>query len=362
MPKTVSHTVAVILLLLVFLTPTNRPAFADTSLEDAKKLLQKGLTIHEIDREVSRLTQQETGLSSQIDSNLKKTTELELKTAQSREYAGKILRSYYMGERSSLWLLLFHAKSFQDWMTVYDYLNIVMANDIRTLKQHQSSIRQLAELNTQLGQSRLELKKLKDAFLAQKERLVAMQQELDSELSAARNGAEIKQQISDLNSSWEQKGLPLFKGYLEAMSSAMKQLPDYLSSHQDSLKMDGFAYVLSIKDTELTDFLRSKDPLFNHVTYTFSKDKITLDAKQDGSSLQLTGHYLLEEKPENALRFVIDGLSYNGFQLPDTTIQALQEQIDLSIYPKQIASFLIATAVNIGQNVLNVDFSFDLSQ
>lgn len=75
--------------------------------EEVKLLLQKGLTVYEIDQELARIQLEEAHIMKQ-----RTTSELELQqqTARSEEtkrHAAKVLRAYYMGDRDSLWMLLF---------------------------------------------------------------------------------------------------------------------------------------------------------------------------------------------------------------------------------------------------------------
>src|SRR5690606_7286119 len=96
-------------LLLLSFTPSTQ---AELTIDEIQQLLQESLTVSEIDREVARIAEEEKTVALHIRQTEQDITLQNDKVAATREHAGKVLRAYYMGDRDSLWLLLFHANSF----------------------------------------------------------------------------------------------------------------------------------------------------------------------------------------------------------------------------------------------------------
>lgn len=332
----------------------------DPSLEETKKLLQKGLTIYEIDQEVARLSEKEASFTINIDEAMRNIKQQDILVQHARSRAAEVLRAYYTGERESFWLLVFSAHSFSDALFILDYLHMIVMHDHKTISEYVKTYRELKSLHAGLVILRSEVKVVKDQFLNQRKRLFSLQQELDAQLKQHPEGQELERQINALVEEWESRGLPFFKKYFTALAAAMNQLPEIITSHKDTLTMDGYKYTFQITDEQLRDFLRSKNPIFVNFSLAFNQDQLVAHGKEQAIDLKIAGHYELEEEPENALRFHIDELEFNGFTLPDTTRSSLQEQYELAFYPKNLASFLLATGVEMLPGKLKVQLKLNL--
>ncbi|HEX7056973.1 MAG TPA: hypothetical protein VF260_07220 [Bacilli bacterium] len=332
---------------------------ADTSWDDTKKLLQKGLTINEIDREVERLSASEKTVMEKIAANKREIAALENETKIRREAAGNVLRAYYMGERDNLWLFIFYAQNFHDLLLIYNYLNAILDGDRKILNGYADSMREIAAANERLDETLHELAQVKAQFLAQRKHLVELQNELDKEL-VRRNDAELlRRQIEQLNETWEKDGLPQFNEYLATFTQAMDLLPDYLNEHGASLKFAGSDITLELAESELNAFLREKDEKFKRITIAFGDGTLTLTGTLNDREMVITGHYVVRDKPENSILFLIDSLTFAGYELPETTIASLEEKYDLAIYIKKLVAFYRATEVKIEKNKLLVKLVFD---
>ncbi|MEB3100655.1 hypothetical protein [Ferviditalea candida] len=360
--KSLSHLFLCLFLLLSSISAPVALAENSGAANDVQQLLQKGLTIHEIDQEVQRLSEQDTQFANQIQANQAKLAELQGKTEDLRRRAGKVLVSYYTGQRNKLWLILFQAGSLTEALDLYEYLSAVMDGDRKALQSYKQNVQDIQKTNTNLEANRTRLNTVKQQLLDQRKRLVALQKQLDAELASRKDAEAIKRQIQEVNTSWEQKGLPVFKTYLQALSDAMDHFPKFISTYKDSLTMDGFNYSLEIQDQQLNEFLRNENPLFTQVTFAFEQNELVIKGMQDQMNVEIRGYFILEQKPENVLRFVITHLKFNGLELPDTRRNQLQEQFQLGVYPQKIASFLTATDVRIEANKLIIHFAFNLGQ
>jgi small-conductance mechanosensitive channel len=330
---------------------------AELTIEETRKLLQESLTITEIDREITRLSQDEQKVAHQIVDTQKSIVSQQVLVDNARIHAGKVLRSFYMGDRDGLWLLLLDSKSFSDAIVVYQYLQSIAENDQRALQKHQKAFQELKDLNSQLASTQSELQALKAQFIAQRIRVVQLQEQLDSKLAVLDNKEEILTQIDELSKAWRKDGLPLFQQFLQAMSEAMLDLPEFIN--EDNLEQDGTKFIFHINDKELNTFLRSKNALFENFIYTMSSEQISIKGSQDQINITINGHYAIENEPENALRFTLDELIYNGFTLPDTTRNDMQKQFSMTFYPKRFSGSLEATAVTQNPGELLIELTIN---
>lgn len=330
------------------------PASAETSLEETKELLQKGLTIHELDQEINRLTAQEQQIRLQIKDNQQNIRKQEANVDRSKHRAAQVLRATYTGERDSLWMLMFSAENFSDALAIFEYLSMIVQSDQRSLNLYKNYMAELKQASAKLSKTETELGAVKAAFLAQRERSIALQKELEEQLKNKPDAAALIAQINSLNEEWEAKGLPLFAQYLQSMSKAMQDLTLFIAEHKDSLQIDGLNYTMRIEDKDLNDFLQGRIPLFHDFVYRFTDEQITISGTKDGIKMFIAGHFQLENKPENAIHFIIDELQFNTFSLPDTRIKTLQEQSDLMFYPNKVVTFLEATDVEMVDRILTL--------
>lgn len=342
---------------MLWLTVTT-DTLAELSIEETRKLLQESLTISEIDREVQRLSEEEARVGIRIEETGKAVIQQEERVKLTREHAGKVLRSYYTGDRDGMWLLLLNADNFSDALIIFQYLLTIVESDQRLLDKYLASYRELKDLNMQLENIRTDLKLLKAQFLAQRVRLVGLQQQLDEKLAHVDNKEQLLVQMDELSQAWRKDGLPLFRQFLEAMSDAMLVLHEYIKTNDNSVEVNGNKYTFRIKDEQLNPFLRSKNKLFEQFVYTITNEHISIKGQKDDLEIMIKGHYVIEDDPENALRFTLDELIYNGFTLPDTTRNEMQQQFSMTFYPKRFAEALKATDVKHNQGELAIELEF----
>jgi hypothetical protein len=318
---------------------------AELTIEQTRQLLQESLTISEIDREIARLSLEEDKVAEQIVDTEKSIVIQEQRVDQTRIHAGKVLRSYYVGDRDGLWLLLLNSQSFSDALIIYQYLQSIVESDQRLLKKHMTAFNELKQLNQQLELTQTELRNLKAQFIAQRIRVVQLQAQLDSQLAKLDNKEEIVVQMDELSKAWRKEGLPLFQEFLQAMSEALLQLPEYMVDNEGSFEQAGDLYIFHIKEQQLNTFLRSKNEIFEQFVYSITSKHITIHGRKDQIDITINGHYAIENVPENAMRFTLDELIYNGFTLPDTTRNEMQKQFSMTFYPKRFSGSLEATGV-----------------
>lgn len=331
-----------------------RPQAADDS------ILQQGLTIYELDKEVERLRLQEARLAEQIakdEEALQRQGQL-LKLRS--EAAGDVLRSYYIGQRDRLWMIIFRMNSIHDALYALDTVRFIVANDLRLLRSYRDAFDAEKRLLAELERQQDELVRVIDASLAERDRLLALERELDQKLAVldAEERVEQEKQIEQVTTAWEEEGLPLFQNVFRALSYAMNDLTDLLQGN-DQLSMNGSNLTVRITDDQFNTFLRAKNELFESFQFRFENDGMIVNGTYDNQSALIQGAYELISEPQNLLRFRIAGLHYNGFELPESTRLELEQQFDLSFRPSQLFAGIRATGVTSSEGELRVELAFD---
>lgn len=333
----------------------------DQSLSQARKiLLQKGLTLYEIDQEVRRLSEKENELGRKTEDARSKIAVMQDQSALTRRHAANVIRAYYMGERQTIWTALLAAKSLSQAMTILQFVNAILQNDHLILNRYSQTKKELEQWQTAYSDQRRQLADIKTQFLKQREKLVRLQKEIDEELTKTPDSRKIAQDINALTQTWEDKGLPLFRTYFQALNEATKQLPE-LFSNKSNLIIDGVNYTFQVTDKEVNQFFRNQNPMLQNFSIRFLDGLVLIEGKERDTEISIKGKYVLENEQQNAIRFDIEELSYNRFILPESTKKKLLEEFDLKLYPRQIAPFFRATQVESKESRLTVRMKLDLS-
>lgn len=332
---------------------TAAPSASET-LDETRALLQKGLDLHEIDRELARIEQSQAETSVRI-SEIEQSLEAQYETTDKRkEQAGRVLRSYYMGKRDALYLPLLKMDSLADALAALDFIQMIFRHDQVTLASYQDSIRTLESTRSELLTLQDELTSVEQAFLDQREKQVKLAAELEEELAAIPASAQIIDEIEQLTTSWEEQGLPLFRKYFSSLANTMQQLPEIIATDEKHLIIRGSDILFQLTDEDLNAFIHSKDARLGNLSFLFADGVITAEGAEEDIDIAMTGQYTLEQEPENSIQFHVDTITFNGFELPETTVHALEEEFDLSIYPEKFQLKVEATSVKMEENLLQI--------
>jgi hypothetical protein len=304
--------------------------FADPALDETKELLKKSLTIVQLDQEIARLSAQDLQVTAQIDTTKVNLVKQDLQVSDTREHAGKVLRAYYMGERESIWTLLFSAKSFADAIALYDYLSMIIANDHMLLNSYAQSYNELKNLQNQLIQTQGQLREVKSAFIAQRDRNIALQKEVDARLKLIpkEQAKVILSKIDELKATFKDKVVPLFKKYFAGISQVMPVFVNHALKEDRDKYFKGTTF--QVNDQDFTAFFRSQNKLFENLTFEFRDGKYSVVGIDGDIKASIKGHYTVEENP-NHLQFHVDELGYNDNILDETTRRYMEEEFDLSL-------------------------------
>ncbi|UJF35115.1 coiled-coil domain-containing protein [Paenibacillus hexagrammi] len=313
--------------------------------EDTKELLQKGLTIYEVDREIERLNQKDGQITNQIGQNEADIAAQKQHVQVTKEHAGKVLRAYYMGDRDTIWTLLFSVTSISDAIRMFEYIQMIISNDHRSLAAYSDSYDQLKQLQSKLAESHVQLQETKEKWLQQRQRLVQLQEELDKQLAVTAQANVIQQQIQSLNDQWKAQGLPLFRQYFNQLSVAFSELPQYIMQNNADNKYLNLSSLnnplITISDDDFNQYLHQRNEQLKDLTFEFKDDGITASGKTDGMTLQLQGQFaIVQGVGMNEVHFIIDRIDFNGFELPDTTIEDMMKEFKLGFVPKKLVNYL----------------------
>ncbi|MFS0727592.1 hypothetical protein [Paenibacillus sp. 1P07SE] len=346
-------------ILLLGLIPS--PAsFAQPSEEETRQLLEKSLSVIEIDKEIARVAGQRELLQGQIDTMNLDLGYKEAEVAEQREAAGEVLRSYYTGEKQSLLMSLFSFKSIKDLFAVLDYYDYIIARDKHTLDTLLLQQSELTGGRERLQTEQTQLEEIDRQLQLQRTRLVALQQEIDSQLSRRSDSDRIKLMMEEIATYWQSVGLYEVKQYFGALASAMSELPGWLQDNNQYMSLRGLEYTIELPEEALNTFLREHNELFHNFSFRFKEGQVIVEGKREGMEVAISGHYTLEQEPRNAIMFHVDTLVFNGLTLPDTTSQALEEEFDLGFYPQMIVSLVEAKSVSVNDGYLTVKLGLSL--
>lgn len=351
--------VLIIILCLPFLLVGSQPGAADPTLEEMKLLLQKGLNLAELDQEIARLSSQEVKVGSKIADTEQQILQNQEQVAATRIHAGKVLQAYYMGERTNMWMLLLSSRSLTDAITVYQYFDMIMQNDQQTLTAYSDSYKGLAEAKALLTAEQDELGRVKAAFIEQREKAAALQQEIEATIVASADADALRAELDRFTTEWKEKGVPLFRKYLSSISEAMQGLPELLTGkNADKYLIDinlvKRSMVFQISDKDLTEFFRSRNPLFQNLNFEFINGSFHAFGKEDQTEVSITGRYTVENSDGNKLQFHVDQLTYSGFILPDSSNLALEQEFDLGFSPSRYVKGIEITEASMDNHAMTL--------
>ncbi|GAB2703049.1 hypothetical protein ACFQWB_01650 [Paenibacillus thermoaerophilus] len=331
----------VLLAAAVALTAASGAGLAETGSSEGsefKDILQKALSVKQIDEELVRLKEREDSMKIRISELETETVRQEQWAAETRKRAGRVIRSYYTGERQSLWLLLLSSKSLAQAVDLAIYLDRIISRDQMLLKQSVDAQKQLMALRNELNGQLAESARIRDTLLRERERQV----ELEASIAAALAEAEgeeaeaLKQQIETLGMQWTEVGKPKFRTYFEGLKSALT-LENLMPRLGQTLNFDAKKVSFSIRDTVINELLREKNPLFEDFSFALKKGYMEGSGTNEGVFLSIRGQFAATE--EGLIRFKIEQLHFNEYALDESTIRALEEEFDLSFDPAELPGF-----------------------
>lgn len=336
---------SILLFLSLDRTDAAFPVHAEPMTEETKKLLEKSLSVVEIDREIERISRLRRESLDQIESGRKLLAALERAAAAQRERSGNVLRAYYMGRKDFVLSVLLGARSLPELLRNWETMDLLLQSDRAELDRYAKQYAKVREGYESLQRDLAGLAEVEGNLQAQRRRLLGLQDEIGRALASSGDEAQLRKLMDELQSYWKNVGLFEVKRKFRALAGAMQDLPQWIQEHPEVMETKGLQTKLTITDGQLNEFLRSRDPEFKQFTISFRQDSMLLTGDNGDMKVEIGGHYTLEEKPENAILFHVDSLKFNGLALPDTTRADLEREFDLGFYPQKLVKFVKATGV-----------------
>ncbi len=337
-------------------TALSPPVFAEPVTDETRRLLEKSLSIAEIDREIARIAELRQETQNRIDNSRRQLDRLEAAAVAQREKTDEVLRAYYMGRKDFIFAALLNAGSLQDLLYAWEMIELLLHSDRQTLDQYAGQYKRLQESREALERDQDELRQVEGSLRAQRERLIALQEEVDRALAQSGDEAHLRRMMDELAAYWKTVGLLEVKRSLGALAEAMQDLPDWLAEHPEMMETNGLSAKLTVTDAALNEFLQSRNPdVFEHFAIRFEQNRMIAAGDNGDLQIEIGGHYTIQEEPVNAIRFHVDSLFFNGLELPDTTRADLEREFDLGFYPQLLVSFVKAQSVSLTPGRLTVE-------
>jgi DNA repair exonuclease SbcCD ATPase subunit len=330
------------------------PVYAEPLPEATKKLLEKSLSVVELDREIARISGLKGDTETAIAHKEDRLAQQEIAIAAQRERAGRVLRSYYMGYKDFWLSSLLSAKSLPELIKVWDLMDLIVQSDKATMNQYQGEYANLLKGYDQLKKDKEDLAQVQSQLVSQRARITALQSELDKQLAASGDQEMLRRLMDELQNYWNSVGLYEVKQHFRALADAMENLPAFVKDTPGIIQTSGLKAKLTLTDDQLNEFLRKEDSRFDDFAFTFDNGLLTMDGNNGNIEVRIQGRYTIENEPENAIRFHVDSLVFNGLELPDTTRADLEREFDLGFYPQKLIKYVKAQSVTMEDGKLIV--------
>jgi hypothetical protein len=344
-----------IVLLVLWLTLSPLTATAQDGLEQL--ILQQHFTQKELERNLALIKDKENMLQGEIARLDIELQRQKLIIEAMRRHAAEVARAYYTGERVTLLSLLFDAKNFNDFLLLFDFLQLLYQRDMSKLETFQAERAKAAALQAD-KQTRLgTLQALRQQYELRLEELLAIQAEKAKNVQKLSDPTRVQSLMDHLVADWRERGLPAFQTFFGMLSNVMFQIPELATPER--IQSDGlFSHTLTIKQEEFNRFLMSKDELFKQSHFSFDNDQLIVDGTYDQMHLRLVGKYELVSPKE--LKFRINELYFDGFALPRSTIEEMEKAFDLGFYPDLISPNIQVEGISMANQELKLQLKINL--
>ncbi|MNR26502.1 hypothetical protein D3C85_1437180 [compost metagenome] len=120
--------------------------------------------------------------------------------------------------------------------------------------------------------------------------------------------------------------------------------------------------MINLTDVDFNAYLHSKSELLKSLDFVFNDGSMIATGKKGELQIAIQGNFILLTNAEsmNEVRFVVDNLEFNGFKLPDTTIEDFTKEFSLGFVPKKVASYLDVLSVETKKGVAVVKLKLSL--
>ncbi|MFD2371039.1 coiled-coil domain-containing protein [Brevibacillus sp. GCM10020057] len=346
-----------LILFLVVVCPLTVFAQEEKPVSLEQLILQQHFTQKELERTLTLIKQEETRAQrdlAQLELDLKRQ---KLVIEAMHRHAGEVARAYYTGERANLLTLLFNADNFNEFLLMFDFIQLLYDHDMQRLEMYQTERAKLVTMQEDEHNRLEQLRDLRKKYEAQLAEMLAIQAEKEKNVQKLDDPAEVEALMDNLIDDWQKRGLPAFQTFFGLLADVMVQVPELVTPER--IQSDGlFSHTLTIKQNEFNQFLMSKDELFKQSHFSFEDNKLIVEGTYDHIQLRLVGTYELVSP--TALKFHINELYYDGFALPPSTIADMEKMYDLGFYPGLISPNIQVEGITMMNEELKLHLRFNL--
>lgn len=346
-----------LLILLLLVCPLTVFAQEETSIPLEQLILQQHFTQKELERTLTLIKAEETrtyGEIARIDLDLQRQ---KLVIEAMQRHAGEVARAYYTGERANLLTLLLNAENFNEFLLMFDFIQILYEHDMNRLEAYQAERTKLTALQVD-KQGRLTLlRDTRKKYETQLAEMLAIQAEKEKNVQKLDDPTTVEALMDHLIADWEKRGLPAFQTFFGMLAKVMVQVPELATP--DRIQSDGlFSHTLTIKQDDFNQFLITKDELFKQSRFSFEENKLIVEGTYDHMELRLVGQYELVSPTQ--LKFHITELAFDGFALPPSTIEEMEKAYDLGFYPELISPNIQVEGITMLNEELKLQLKLNL--
>ncbi|USG67531.1 hypothetical protein NDK47_09755 [Brevibacillus ruminantium] len=350
-----------LLALLLALMPLT--AFAEELPPLEQLILQQHFTQKELERTLGMIKQEESRLNGEVARLDLDMQRQKLVMEAMKRHAGEVAVAYYTGERVSLLTLLFDAENFNDFLLMFDFLQLLYERDMQKLEKYQAERTKMEAMQSDKLQRITALQELKKSYEKQLAEMLAIQAEKEENLSKIGDATNVQSLIGHLIVDWRERGLPAFQTFFSQLSTVMFQIPELATP--DRIQSEGlFLHTLTIRQDEFNQFLMNKDELFKHSQFRFENNQLIVEGTYDHMQIKLVGSYELVSPKE--LKFRINELYFDGFALPSSTIEEMDQAYDFGFYPELISPNIQVQGISMVNEELKlqlkINFPFGFGQ
>lgn len=346
-------------LLILFLVVCPLTVFAEeekpVSLEQL--ILQQHFTQKELERTLTLIKKEETrtqGDIAQLELDLKRQ---KLVIEAMHRHAGEVARAYYTGERANLLTLLLNAENFNEFLLMFDFIQILYDRDMQRLEMYQTERTKLVTMQEEEHNRLAQLKELRQKYEAQLSEMLAIQAEKEKNVQKLDDPTTVEALMDHLIADWQKRGLPAFQTFFGVLADVMVQVPELATP--DRIQSDGlFSHTLVINQDDFNQFLMNKDELFKQSHFSFEDNKLIVDGTYEHMQLRLVGTYELVSPSE--LKFHISELYFDGFALPPSTVADMEKMYDLGFYPGLISPNIQVEGISMQDEELKLHLRLNL--
>ncbi|AUM66098.1 hypothetical protein GOP56_09685 [Brevibacillus sp. 7WMA2] len=332
-------------------------ATAEEALPLEKTILQQHLTQLELERNLQLLKLDESKLNRDLAELELEAKKQELTISSKRKHAGKVARAYYMGKRNDLLTLLFSADDFNQVLTSARLLEIIFTSDMKKLESFQLELARANDLSLQKQSQLKKIRELRQMYEKRLADMIAIKLLKEENLQKLPDSSSVEALMENLIKDWRSRGLPVFQDFFGVLARVMQDLPQLITP--DHIQSEGlFTHKLTITEEEFNKFLLSKDPIFQHAYFSFDHNQLEVVGNYNQVNLKIIGSYEVVSPTE--LRFHINKLMFDGYELPDSTAEEMAKEYNLSFYPALINPNIHVQEATLDEHKLQIKVKFNI--